>query len=83
MSHEFDHLPERARDVWKEQARRAGVSGRYYRRRCRQLAFDLDVAEKRARMMEREIALLEAQVEVLRIALSSPRGTVPRPRDDA
>jgi len=75
---EFDHLPGRAKDVWKEQARRASMSGRYYRRRCRQLRFELDVAEKRNRIQEREIALLEAQVDVLRMALESPRGTVPR-----
>lgn len=79
---EFDHLPGPARDVWREAARRANVSGRYYRRRCRQLAFELDVAERKLKALDRENALLTAQVDVLRMALEAPRGTVPRPRED-
>ena len=78
---EFDHLPAPAKDVWRELARRASVSGRYYRRRCRQLAFELDVERKKNRALDRENALLTAQVDVLRMALSSPRGTVPRPTE--
>jgi hypothetical protein len=79
---EFDHLPGPAKDVWRELARRASVSGRYYRRRCRQLSFELDIAERRMKALDRENALLTAQVDVLRMALEAPRGVVPRPRED-
>ena len=78
---EFDHLPGSASGTWIEQARRAREAGRYYRRRCRALSFQLDIAEKRCKALERENALLEAQVDVLQMALCSPRGTVPRPTE--
>jgi len=81
VNREFDHLPESARNAWRDIAKRLHTSLGYYRRRCRQLAFELDVERKKNRALDRENALLTAQVDVLRMALSSPRGTVPRPTE--
>ena len=72
---EFDHLPDPARDAWQRIAARLHTSLGYYRRRNRQLAFELDVERKKNRVLDRENALLTAQVDVLR---TQPRGTVPR-----
>ena len=78
---EFDHLPEPSRKVYGELLRRSGVALRNCRRRCRQLAFELDIERRKNKALDRENALLTAQVDVLRMALSSPRGTVPRPTE--
>jgi hypothetical protein len=80
---EFDHLPGSAKGTWVEQARRAREAGRHYRRRCRALSFQLDIAEKRCKALERENALLEAQVEVLELTIEGMRRTGGRPREDA
>lgn len=82
MTHEFDHLPGSARSVWREQAERSSVGVRYWRRRLRQTLEELEHVEATNRLLEREVALLEAQVDVLRMALTAPRGTVPRARED-
>jgi hypothetical protein len=51
------------------------------RKKNRVLDRELDVERKKNRALDRENALLTAQVDVLRMALSSPRGTVPRPTE--
>ena len=82
MSHEFDHLPRSSKSVWREQAERSSFTARYWRRRFRETLDELDAVRAEARLLDRENALLAAQVDVLRMALSSPRGTVPRRGED-